>query len=162
MISSARLYGNITRELTLSGTHLAVVQQCASGEDAEFIATLCSYLEDCRSPEQPRCALHTMASAETVVTSIARNGPPNLTTRPLHTPILFVLSSPRSGSSLLQLCLQVHQQLYAGQELHLLPYATMRERRRLCPYEQLEGLVKTVAELRVCNVGDAAASVASA
>ena len=53
------------------------------------------------------------------------------------------------------------QALYAGQELHLLPYKTMRERRRLCPFELLEGLVMTVSELRACSLGDAAEWVAS-
>ena len=55
----------------------------------------------------------------------------------------------------------VWQALYAGQELYLLPYASLDERRALCPYEYLEGLVKTVAELRRCDVGDAAEWVAS-
>ena len=70
-------------------------------------------------------------------------------------PAVFVLSSPRSGSSLLQLCLQVNLALYAGQELHLLPFATMRERRKLCAFELLEGLVNTVADVRMCDAGDA-------
>ena len=40
-------------------------------------------------------------------------------------PILFVLSSPRSGSSLLQLCLQANPKLYAGQELYLLMFCLL-------------------------------------
>jgi hypothetical protein len=160
-VSTARMYGNITCELTLAGNHLAVVQQCAIGEDAEFITTLRSYLESRGPPGEASIALHSIASADAFATSVVRNGPPLVTIERLHTPILFVLSSPRSGSSLLQLCLQVHQELYAGQELHLLLYATMRERRRLCPFELLEGLVKTVAEVRMCNLGDAAVLVAS-
>merc|ERR1712185_170577 len=64
-------------------------------------------------------------------------------------PILFLLSSPRSGSSLLQLCLNAHPELYAGQELFLLPFETLGERRRLLEGTGFEeGLVKTVMELK--------------
>ena len=104
----------------------------------------------------------TVASAETVLTSVARDGPPLTTLRRLYKAILVVLSSPRSGSSLLQLCLQANKALYAGQELHLLQFASLDERRALCPFELLEGLVKTVAELRRCDIGDAAEWVADA
>lgn len=44
--------------------------------------------------------------------------------------VVLVLCSPRSGSSLLQLMLAAHPQLYAPQELYLLPFATMGERAR--------------------------------
>ena len=43
---TARLYGNIAYELTLEGTHLAVVQQCASAEDVHFMDMLHSFLEE--------------------------------------------------------------------------------------------------------------------
>ena len=39
---------------------------------------------------------------------------------PLPLPMVFVLSSPRSGSTVFQLSLNAHPQLYAGQELYLL------------------------------------------
>jgi acyl transferase domain-containing protein/NADPH:quinone reductase-like Zn-dependent oxidoreductase/acyl carrier protein len=62
--------------------------------------------------------------------------------------ILFVLSSPRSGSSLLQLCLQANPRLYAGQELYLLMFDTMGERQAVPEMKYVdEGLVKTVMEL---------------
>ena len=43
---------------------------------------------------------------------------------PLPLPMVFVLSSPRSGSTVFQLSLNAHPQLYAGQELHMLMCAT--------------------------------------
>ena len=103
---AARLYGNIAVEWTMVGAHLAMVQQCASGEDAEFVSLLRSFL-------QPRLVkqdfvLHSIASAQTPLTSIARNGTRVPQIERLNKPILFVLSSPRSGSSLLQLCLQAN------------------------------------------------------
>ena len=50
------------------------------------------------------------------------------------------------------------QALYAGQELHLLPYSSLGERRALCPYELLEGLIKTVAELSKAEQADLGAA----
>ena len=40
----------------------------------------------------------------------------------------FVLSSVRSGSTLLRVMLAGHPDLFCPPELHLLPYADMRER----------------------------------
>ena len=63
----------------------------------------------------------------------------------------FVLCSPRSGSSLLQLMLNAHPQLYAPQELYLLPFHTMGERAR--HFERLampwmaDGLLAALMEL---------------
>jgi acyl transferase domain-containing protein/thioesterase domain-containing protein len=72
--------------------------------------------------------------------------------------ILFVLSSPRSGSSLLQLCLQANPGLYAGQELFLLMFDTVGERASVPEIKYVdEGLVKTVMEL----VGMSAAAARS-
>jgi hypothetical protein len=164
--ATARLFGGVVGEVQLQGAHLAVVQSCATGADLEFIATLRPFVEDSALQGGGEdFSLLTMASAETVTTSIAQHGPPLLiesveSVDGLAQSVLFVLSSPRSGSSLLQLCLQVNQALYAGQELHLLQFATIEERRSRFPFELLEGLVKTVVELWSRNLGDAAEKVA--
>jgi len=79
----------------------------------------------------------------------------------LHTPILFLLSFIRSGSSLLQLCLNASGDLYAGQELYLLMFDTMGERHASVggkDYE--EGLLATIMELRSCSVDEAEAFIA--
>jgi hypothetical protein len=136
----------------MDGMHLSVVQSCANGSDTEFIGTLCCFLENHSPGDGASFDMVSVGSADVVVTSVARDGPPAVE-RLDGTPVLFVLSSPRSGSSLLQLCLQVNNALYAGQELHLLPFATMHERRMLCPFELLEGLVKTVADVWWCDAG---------
>ena len=63
-------------------------------------------------------------------------------------PIIFILCSPRSGSSLLQLCLNANDNIYAGQELFLLMFKTMGERRLLLKHTSFdEGLTKTYMEL---------------
>lgn len=71
-------------------------------------------------------------------------------------PMVFVLAGPRSGSSLLQLMLNRHPKLFAPQELYLLHFHTMEERRRRLRGAELErwiheGLLKTVMELHGCD-----------
>ena len=44
-------------------------------------------------------------------------------------PVLFLLAGPRSGSSLVQLSLNRHEKLWAPQELYLLQYHDMAERK---------------------------------
>jgi LPS sulfotransferase NodH len=66
--------------------------------------------------------------------------------------MVIVLGSPRSGSTLLQLMLNMHPQLYAGQELYLLQYCSMEERAQRMASPELkswafEGLRKTIMEL---------------
>jgi len=78
----------------------------------------------------------------------------------LQNPILFVLSSPRSGSSLLQLCLQANPSLYAGQELYLLQFDTMGEREAMPEMRPLmDGLLKNVMELLGVTIDIARARV---
>ncbi|KAH8073223.1 hypothetical protein JL721_3209 [Aureococcus anophagefferens] len=62
----------------------------------------------------------------------------------------FVLSTPRAGSSLTQLCLNAHSRLFAPQELYLLAFADLRERRAaLRDYALLlAGLGGAVGDLR--------------
>jgi len=55
--------------------------------------------------------------------------PTALPPSPLSEPIFFILSSPRSGSSLMQLCFNVHPQLAAGQEITLLMFETLKARK---------------------------------
>ena len=67
----------------------------------------------------------------------------------LERPIVFLLSSPRAGSSLMQLCLNAHPRLYAGQELFLLPFATLGERHALLHGSGFEeGLLKAIMDLK--------------
>ena len=73
-------------------------------------------------------------------------------------PFVIILSSPRSGSTLLQMMLNAHPLIFAPQELNLLTYDTMHE--RMCNLRgehdwALEGLRKTVMELLNCHVDDA-------
>jgi acyl transferase domain-containing protein/NADP-dependent 3-hydroxy acid dehydrogenase YdfG len=77
-------------------------------------------------------------------------------------PILFLLSSPRSGSTLLRVMLAGHSRLFCPPELHLLAFATMGERHNFFtgPRKFLnEGLVRAVMELKRVGAAEAAAVV---
>ncbi len=62
--------------------------------------------------------------------------------------IAFLLSSPRSGSTLLRVMLAGHPALFSPPELHLLPFSTMAERSRHLQTTHLgEGLQRALMEL---------------
>jgi acyl transferase domain-containing protein/pimeloyl-ACP methyl ester carboxylesterase len=62
--------------------------------------------------------------------------------------VVFVLSAPRSGSTLLRAMLAGHSRLFAPPELHLLPFESMREREQALASTHLgEGLQRAIMEL---------------
>jgi len=64
-------------------------------------------------------------------------------------PVAFLLSAPRSGSTLLRVMLAGHPQLVAPPELHLLPFNTMGERAQVLGLSHLgEGLPRAIMELQ--------------
>ena len=162
----ARAYHNIECELIVDGKHLTVVQKCAMGEDAVFCLTMGEFRRQSDAGRSARWQLRTLSLTPVLLweessvhvqgeaTGVMREGPPEIEA-PLSLNILFVLSNERSGSSLLQLCLQCHSSLYAGQELYLLPFSSLEERGNLLPFEMKEGLLKNVMELRRCSFEDA-------
>jgi len=63
-------------------------------------------------------------------------------------PAVFLLSSPRSGSTLLRVMLAGHPMLFCPPELHLLPFATMGQRSRMLGGLWLdEGFQRALMEL---------------
>jgi hypothetical protein len=79
--------------------------------------------------------------------------------------MVFVLANPRSGSTLTQLMLNANPNLFAPQELYLLHFYTMGERRRRLAGQELEGWIfeglrKAVMELRECEAAAADATLA--
>ena len=63
--------------------------------------------------------------------------------------IVFLLSGPRSGSTLLRVMLAGHPQLFCPPELHLLPFDTLAEQQRELGRSYLaEGLQRALTELR--------------
>jgi len=73
--------------------------------------------------------------------------------------MLFVLSAPRSGSTLLRVMLAGNERLFAPPELYLLNYRTMDQRHRALSNEEndhlLTGTVRAVMQLENCTVADA-------
>ncbi|HZS34488.1 MAG TPA: AMP-binding protein [Methylomirabilota bacterium] len=95
--------------------------------------------------------------------AIAR--PPGVpsTTRPRNPPAVFVLSPPRSGSTLLRAMLGGHSRLFAPPELYLLPFRTLADRKAWFSGSQrfqLEGNVRAVMELRQLDPDGAASLIA--
>jgi pimeloyl-ACP methyl ester carboxylesterase/aryl carrier-like protein/LPS sulfotransferase NodH len=75
-----------------------------------------------------------------------------------NAPAVFLLSSPRSGSTLLRVMLAGHPDLFCPPELHLLPFATLAERQSaLAPSYLDQGLQRALMALKGV---DAAASQA--
>lgn len=71
-------------------------------------------------------------------------------------PIAFILSSPRSGSTLLRVMLAGHSDLVSPPELHLLPFATMQERQQELETSYLgEGLQRALMELKGIDAAQA-------
>ena len=77
----------------------------------------------------------------------------------------FLLSSPRSGSTLLRVILAGNQRLFAPPELHLLYYGTMEQRRQALANEWnehlLAGTVHAIMHLRSWSVEEATAFLRS-
>ncbi|HZF08985.1 MAG TPA: amino acid adenylation domain-containing protein, partial [Thermoanaerobaculia bacterium] len=81
--------------------------------------------------------------------------------RAKNPPALFLLSPPRSGSTLLRVMLAGHPRLFAPPELELLSFATMDERKAAFSGRDsfwLEGLLRGVMEIVGCDA-DAAREI---
>jgi amino acid adenylation domain-containing protein len=75
-----------------------------------------------------------------------------------NSPAIFVLSPPRSGSTLFRVMLAGHPLLFAPPELELLSFDTLGERRAAFSGKDsfwLEGLLRAVMELKGCDAAEA-------
>ena len=84
---------------------------------------------------------------------------------PKNPPAVFLLSPPRSGSTLLRVMLAGHPRLFAPPELELLGFATLAERRAAFSGRDaflLEGLIRAVVEARGCGAEEARAIIEEA
>jgi len=83
-------------------------------------------------------------------------------TAPRNPPAVFVLSPPRSGSTLLRVMLAGHPDLFAPPELELLSFETLAGRRAAFAGRNgfwLEGAVRALMEIEPCDAGPAEALV---
>ncbi len=78
-----------------------------------------------------------------------RGGKPEGNQPQIESPIAFILSSPRSGSTLLRVMLAGHPDIASPPELHLLPFSTMAARQEELDASYLgEGLQRAFMELK--------------
>jgi amino acid adenylation domain-containing protein len=80
-------------------------------------------------------------------------------------PAIFILSPPRSGTTLLRVMLAGHRQLFAASELQLLGFSTLEE--RAAAYSGrfsgwLEGTIRTLMEVHGISAEDAMAAMDAA
>ena len=80
-------------------------------------------------------------------------------------PAIFILSPPRSGTTLLRIMLAGHRDLFSASELQLLGFATMRERAdaytgRFSGWR--DGLIRTVMEIEGLDAEAAKAAIGAA
>lgn len=77
---------------------------------------------------------------------------------PQNPSAIFILSPPRSGSTLLRVLLGGHPRLFAPPELKLLSFLTLTERKNAFSGREsfaLEGLLRTIMEITPCNAEQA-------
>ncbi|HEX5760993.1 MAG TPA: amino acid adenylation domain-containing protein, partial [Thermoanaerobaculia bacterium] len=136
--------------------------------DAPTVAQLAALLEE-KYPsaaarwtgEAPRTEARAKAATRVDAGQLARvrelveRGPRNVAAVPRparkNRPAVFVLSPPRSGSTLLRVMLGGHPRLFAPPELELLSFATLAERRAAFAGRDafwLEGLIRAVMAAR--------------
>jgi amino acid adenylation domain-containing protein len=79
---------------------------------------------------------------------------------PKNPPAVFILSPPRSGSTLSRVMLGGHPRLFAPPELQLLNFNTLAERKAVLSTERdrfwLDGTVRALMEVRHCDADEAA------
>lgn len=74
--------------------------------------------------------------------------------------VVFALSSPRAGSTLLRAMLAGHPALFAPQELHLLPFYSMKQSRKIFRNTMLgRGLQRTFMALKELGAEESAAFI---
>ncbi len=73
-------------------------------------------------------------------------------------PAIFILAPPRSGTTLLRIMLAGHPQLFAANELQLLHFNNLQERKEAYTGKfslWSEGIIRTIMELKNCNADTA-------
>ncbi|HEV7515028.1 MAG TPA: sulfotransferase, partial [Thermoanaerobaculia bacterium] len=116
-------------------------------------------------PERPEPARRVDAKRVALLRSLVRPLAPLPGPVPRNPRAVFVLSPPRSGTTLLRVMLGGHPRLFAPPELELLSFETLAERQAAFAGRDrfwLEGLVRAVMEARGWGVEEAAAALAAA
>jgi amino acid adenylation domain-containing protein len=92
------------------------------------------------------------------VKQLIRPLPPQADSTGKNPPAIFILSPPRSGTTLLRVMLAGHPRLFAPPELELLSFNTLAERRAAFTGKDsfwLEGTVRAIMEIKDCDADEA-------
>ncbi|HEX6903706.1 MAG TPA: non-ribosomal peptide synthase/polyketide synthase [Thermoanaerobaculia bacterium] len=128
--------------------------------DHPTVESMAAYLEAehlAEGMESERIDEEKLARFATLVEPLATLTPPRKNRR-----AVFVLSPPRSGSTLLRVMLGGHPKLFAPPELELLSFNTLRERGEAFSGRDsfwLEGAIRAVMEIRGCGPDEARAII---
>lgn len=121
---------------------MAMLEAAVVADCAVCIAAEVDWLQLAKSA--PHLSWLEEVAGDTRVAEIA----PSVPTRTKLPAAVFLLSAPRSGSTLLRAMLAGHSQLFAPPELHLLQFDTMRQRSVALSESALdEGLIRAYMEL---------------
>jgi pimeloyl-ACP methyl ester carboxylesterase/aryl carrier-like protein len=149
------LINGIKRDLRVTLYPREFYQRPFTGQLAEYLAQEFEIANrataDSPAPIEPgiEVAWPTVAIAPAVVTH--RNPP-----------AVFLLSSPRSGSTLLRVMLAGHPQLFCPPELHLLPFADMKHRSAMLGSSWMdEGFQRALMELTGGSVEQSRSTIAA-
>jgi amino acid adenylation domain-containing protein len=92
------------------------------------------------------------------VKQLIRPLPPQADSTAKNSPTIFILSPPRSGTTLLRVMLAGHPRLFAPPELELLSFNTLAERRAAFTGKDsfwLEGTLRAIMEIKDCDADEA-------
>jgi phthiocerol/phenolphthiocerol synthesis type-I polyketide synthase E len=81
---------------------------------------------------------------------------------PGNPPVVFILSPPRTGSTLLRVLLGGHPKLFAPPELNLLGYGTLQERKAANSghaVSHLQGTIRAIMQVKECSIEEAQAII---
>jgi amino acid adenylation domain-containing protein len=137
--------------------------------DAPSVAAMAGYLRENYEPEvlrlvggrrrKTRATVLDERHVRRLRTLVAPQDPAPATSGPPNRSAVFVLSPPRSGSTLLRVMLGSHPRLFSPPELQLLNYRTLRDRHAALadPRDDfwLQGTVRALMELDGCDAAAA-------
>ncbi len=101
---------------------------------------------------------HDVEQMKRYVPMLSGSSVPTATGDPKNRPALFILSPPRSGTTLLRIMLAGHPALFGGTELNLMGFQTLKERSAAFTGKfsaWLEGTIRAIMEIKKCTVQEA-------
>src|SRR5215218_447574 len=141
---------------------MSSVEQLAQYLDKEYTEAVSRHFGADARQELEETATQVTATVDAMmlaeVKQMIRPLPPRATATRKNPPAVFVLSPPRSGTTLLRVMLAGHPRLFAPPELELLSFNTLSERRAAFTGKDtfwLEGALRAIMEIKGCDAQEA-------